>query len=49
MSPHIVEKCEAHTLFHLTVTNDGDFLINMYVDIDLEFIKLMVQRVTPRI
>ena len=34
------EKADAHSLFRLTVTNDGQLMIKMYVELDLPFLGL---------
>ena len=39
------EKSEAHTLFHLTKANDEQLPITKYVELDLNFMGLMVPRV----
>ena len=32
------EKAEAHQLFHLTVTNDGQLTVKMYTELDINFL-----------
>ena len=39
------EKAEAHQLFHLTVTNNGQLPVKMYVELDINFLGLKVPNV----
>ena len=39
------EKAEAHQLFHLTVTNDGQLPVKMYTELDINFLGLKVPNV----
>ena len=39
------EKSETHTLFHLTVGNDEELPITKYIELDLNFMRLIVPRV----
>ena len=39
------EKADAHTLFRLTVANDGQMAINMYTELDFTFLGLKVPNV----
>ena len=41
---HSGGKSEAHTLFHLTVANDEQLPITKYIELDLNFMGLMVPR-----
>ena len=36
------KKAKAHQLFHLTVTNDGQLLVKMYTELDINFLGLKV-------
>ena len=36
------EKANAHHLFHLMVTNDGQLLVKMYTELDINFLGLKV-------
>ena len=42
---HSGEKSEAHTLFHFTVANNEKLPITKYVELDLNFMGLVVPRV----
>ena len=33
----MIEKAEAHQLFHLTVANDGQLPLKMYMELDINF------------
>ena len=39
------EKAKAHQLFHLTVTNDGQLPVKMYMELDINFFGLKVPNV----
>ena len=39
------EKAKAHSLFKLTVTNDGWLLVTMYTELDISFLGLTVPKV----
>ena len=39
------EKADAHTLFRITVANDGQMLIRMYTELDFTFLGLKVPNV----
>ena len=39
------EKAEAHQLFQLTVANHGKLPISMYVELDLDFLGIVVPKV----
>ena len=39
------EKANAHQLFHLTVTNDGQLPVKMYTELDINFLGLKVPNV----
>ena len=39
------EKAEAHQLFHLTITNDGQLPVKMYTELDINFLGLKVPNV----
>ena len=39
------EKAEAHQLFHLTVTNNGQLPVKMYTELDINFLGLKVPNV----
>ena len=39
------EKAEAHQLFHLTVANDGQLPVKMYMELDINFLGLKVLNV----
>ena len=39
------EKAEAHQLFYLTVTNDGQLPVKMYTELDINFLGLKVLNV----
>ena len=39
------EKAEAHQLFHLMVTNDGQLPVKMYTELDINFLGLKVPNV----
>ena len=41
----ISEKAEAHQLFNLTVTNDGQLPVKMYTELDITFLGLKVPNV----
>ena len=47
--PHIIpsdgEKAEAHQLFQLTAANNGKLPISMYVELDLDFLGIVVPKV----
>ena len=39
------EKAKAHQLFHLTVANNGQLLVKMYAELDINFLGLKVPNV----
>ena len=39
------KKADAHQLFHLTVTNDGQLPVKMYTELDINFLGLKVLNV----
>ena len=39
------EKVEAHQLFHLTVANDGQLPVKMYMELDIDSLGLKVPNV----
>ena len=39
------EKLDAHSLFHLTIVNDGQLPMKMSVDLDINLLGMMVQNV----
>ena len=47
--PHIEptdeEKAKAHQLFQLTAANNGELPISMYVELDLDFLGIVVPKV----
>ena len=47
--PHIIpssrEKAETHQLFQLTPANNGKLPVSMYVELDLDFLGIIVQKV----
>ena len=45
IKPLMGEKADAHTLFRLTVANDGQMAIRMYTKLDLTFVGLKVPNV----
>ena len=51
--PHIEpsdgEKAKAHQLFQLTAANNGKLSISMYVELDLDFLGIVVPKVEVRI
>ena len=47
--PHVEpsdgEKAKAHQLFQLTAANNGKLLVSMYVELDLDFLGIVVPKV----
>ena len=46
--PHIIasggEKAEAHQLFQLTAANNGKLPVSMYVELDLDYLGIVVPK-----
>ena len=45
IKPSDGEKAKAHQLFQLTAANNGKLLISMYVELDLDFLGIVVPKV----
>ena len=45
IKPSMGEKANTHSLFRLTVANDGQMLIKMYIELSLTFLGLKVPNV----